>query len=132
MALWLSGCVFKLDYSTPPSGMEEAWDDGLYDVVPDYEGRYRDGSYTGRQSLPTPQLIIVDVVIKKSHIVTIRLRQHPAWQAPREQEKLLKTVVARQTTSTIAPRPEGSEQDQLLDAIDDALNKARQAPRPTP
>jgi uncharacterized protein with FMN-binding domain len=130
MALWLSNCVFRFDADAPPSGMEEAWDDGIYDVSPDPEERYRDGSYTGSRSLPTPQFIVVDVTIKKSRIVAIRLRQHPTWKAPREQEKLLHMVVASQTTSTITPRPEGSEQDQLLDAVDDALNKARQ-PLPT-
>ena len=128
MVLWLSGCVFRFDASAPPSGMEEAWDDGIYDIPPDPEERYRDGNYTGRRSLPTPQFIVVDVTIEKNRIVAIQLRQHPAWKAPREQEKLLNMVVTSQTTSTITPRPEDSEQDQLLDAIDDALNKARQPP----
>ena len=125
MALCFTGCIFRFDASAPPAGMEEAWDDGIYDIPSDPEGRYRDGSYRGSLSLPTPQFIVVDVTIAKSRIVAIHLRQHPTWKAPREQEKLLQTVVARQTTSTIAPRPAGSERDQLLDAIDDALNKAR-------
>lgn len=130
LSLWLSGCVFHFDYSTPPSAVEEAWDNGIYDVTPDAEGIYRDGTYIGSQRLLTPQFIVVDVVIKNSRIVAIHLRKHPAWSAPREQEKLLQMVITRQTTSTIAPRPEGSERDQLLDAIDNALNKARQAPPP--
>lgn len=131
VALWFSGCVFRLGSSTSPSGMEEAWDDGIYDVAPGPEGIYRDGTYTGSERLPTPQFIVVDVTIEKSRIVAIRLRQHPAWKAPDEQDKLLHTVITNQATSAIAPRHEGSEQDQLLDAIDDALNKAQQ-PAPEP
>ena len=126
MVLWPSGCAFRFNADAPPSGMEEAWDDGIYDIPPDPEKRFRDGSYNGRRSLPTPQFIVVDVTIEKSHIVAIQLRQHPTWKAPRAQEKLLHMVVASQTTSTITSRPEGSKQDQLLDAIDDAFNKARQ------
>jgi uncharacterized protein with FMN-binding domain len=131
VALWFSGCVFRLGSSTPPSPREEAWDDGIYDVAIEPEGIYRDGTYIGRERLPTPQFIVVDVTIEKSRIVAIRLRQHPAWKAPQEQDRLLRMVVTHQTTSAIAPRHEGSEQDQLLDAIDDALDKARQ-PAPEP
>ena len=51
-----------------------------------------------------------------------------SWSAPQEQETLLQTVLSEQTTSTVVPRHEGSEKDHLLDAIDEALNKARQGP----
>jgi uncharacterized protein with FMN-binding domain len=125
--LWLSGCAFSFHLGTSSQSMDEAWDDGIYDLT-----TYYDGVYTGRQPLPTPQFIVVDVAIEQGRIVAIHLREHPAWSAPQEQEKLLQTVLTSQTTSTIAPRDEGSEQDQLLNAIEDALDKARQAPSSGP
>lgn len=128
VAFWFSGCVFSFDSSTPPSVTDEIWDDGMYDIGLDDAGMYRDGTYTGHRDLPTPQFIAVDVTIENRRIVAIHLRQHPFWNASPEQENLFQVVIKNQTTTTIAPRHEGSEQDQLLDAIDDALNKARQAP----
>lgn len=107
--------------------MDEAWDDGIYDL-----NLYYDGVYTGRQPIPTPQFIVVDVAIEQGRIMAIHLREYPSWSAPQEQEKLLQSVITSQTTSTIAPRDEGSEQDHLLNAIEDALNKARQAPSSVP
>lgn len=96
-------------------------------VVPDswYEQDYSEGIYIGRQGPPTPQLIVVDVTIEKGRIIAINLRQHPEWKRPEEQEKLLRTVIATQTVTVPTPRKEGSEEDRLLDAIEDALNKAR-------
>lgn len=111
--------------------MDEAWDDGIYGVNAEAAGLYHDGVYTGRQPLPTPQFIVVDVVIEKGRIVAIHLREYPPWRAPGAQKKLLQTVITYQTTSTVAPRDEGGEQDQLLDAIEDALDKARQTPPAT-
>lgn len=99
-------------------------------VVPDawYEEDYVGGVYTGRQG-PTPQLIVVDVTIEQGRIVSINLRQHPAWKRPEEQKKLLQAVIAAQTVTRPTPgedeSKEGSEEDRLLDAIEDALNKAR-------
>jgi hypothetical protein len=84
--------------------------------------------FSSRQPLSTPQFIVVDVAIEQGRIVAIHLREHPAWSAPQEQEKLLQTVITSQTTSAVTPRQEGSEQDHLLNAIEDALNKARQGP----
>jgi uncharacterized protein with FMN-binding domain len=107
--------------------MDEAWDDGIYDLNTDH-----DGVYTGRQPLLTPQFIVVDVTIEQGRIVAIHLREHPAWSAPQKQEKLLQTVITSQTTSTIAPRDAGSEQKHLLHAIEDALDQARQAPSSGP
>ena len=126
--LWLSGCAFNFNLGPSPQVLEEGWDDNIYDVNPYDPGIYHDGVYTGGTDLPTPQFIVVDVAIKKGLVVAIDLRKHPVWSAPQEQKKLLQSVISYQTTSTIAPRDEGSEQDYLLDAIDDALNKARQAP----
>jgi hypothetical protein len=127
ITLWLSGCAFSFHLGTSPQIMDEAWDDGIYDL-----NTYYDGIYTGRQSLPTPQFIVVDVTIEQNRIVAIHLREHPAWSVPQEQEKLLQTVITSQTTATIVPRDEGSEQDHLLHAIEDALDKARQAPSSVP
>jgi hypothetical protein len=61
----------------------------------------------------------------------MRLRQHPEWQAPQEQELLLRQVIEGQTTEGYTPRSYGSEQDLLLRAIEDALYKARKE-TPTP
>ena len=108
--------------------METAWDDDIYGVGIEDAGGYHDGVYRGGKYLPTPQFIVVDVSIQEGNIVAIHLREHPIWSAPQEQEQLLQTVIDQQTTLTIVPREEGSEQDELLDAIEDALNKARQAP----
>jgi uncharacterized protein with FMN-binding domain len=95
-------------------------------VVPEswYEDAYAEGVYTGQQG-PTPQLIVVDVTIRQGRIVAIDLRQHPAWKRPEEKKKLLRAVIAAQTVPRPAPAEEGSEEDRLLDAIEDALNKAR-------
>lgn len=128
LALWFSGCAFNFNLGPRPQILEEAGDDYIYDVNAYDPGIYHDGVYTGENSLPTPQFIVVDVAIKKGRVVAIKLRKHPAWSSPQEQEKLLQTVISYQTTSTVVPRDEGSEKDHLLDAIDEALNKARQAP----
>ena len=113
--LWLitgtAGCNLKVSSHVVPN----AW----------YEEDYAGGVYTGRQGPPTPQLIVVDITIEEGRIVAIRLREHPAWKRPEEQEKLLRAVIAGQTVAIPTPREEGSEQDRLLDAIEDALNKAR-------
>ncbi len=89
-------------------------------------GPWYDGTYTGMSDLPTPQLIVVDVSVSAGRIVAIRVRKHPAWKAPQEQERLLRAVIEAQTTDVYQPRHDGSEQDQLLRAIEDALNQARQ------
>jgi uncharacterized protein with FMN-binding domain len=88
-------------------------------------GPWNDGTYTGIQDLPTPQLLVVDVAIQQGKIVAIHLRQHPEWQAPEDQELLLRQVIESQTTEVSTPRNDGSEQDLLLRAIEDALSKAQ-------
>jgi uncharacterized protein with FMN-binding domain len=88
-------------------------------------GPWNDGTYTTIQDLPTPQLLVVQVDIAQDQIVAIRLLQHPAWTAPQEQELLLRNVLTRQTTTVYEPRNDGSEQDLLLHAIEEALYKAR-------
>jgi uncharacterized protein with FMN-binding domain len=74
-------------------------------------------------------LLVVDVDIRGGQIVAIHLRQHPEWQAPQTQELLLQRVIAQQTTDVYTPRKDGSEHDTLLNAIEDALSKARQETR---
>lgn len=128
VVLWCTGCAFNFNLGSRPHILDETIDDAIYDVNTYDAGIYHDGVYTGEKDLPTPQFIVVDVAIEKGRVVAIHLRQHPSWTAPEEQKKLLQAVISYQTTSTIAPRDEGSEQDQLLDAIEDALNKAGQAP----
>jgi len=88
-------------------------------------GPWNDGTYTTIQDLPTPQLLVVQVDIAQGQIAAIRLLQHPAWTAPQEQELLLRNVLTRQTTTVYEPRNDGSEQDLLLHAIEEALYKAR-------
>ena len=57
--------------------------------------------------VPTPQMIRVAVDIAGGRIVTIRVLQHPAWREPEEQERLLRLVVASQTTEGHVPRGMG-------------------------
>jgi uncharacterized protein with FMN-binding domain len=111
LMLWLSGCTPEGILQTAPVASSGPWNDGIY---------------TGIQDLPTPQLLVVDVAISRGQIVAIRLRQHPTWQAPQEQELLVRRVIERQTTALDTPRNDGSEQDLLLNAIEDALSKAQQ------
>ncbi len=87
-----------------------------------------DGSYMGVNDVSSPQLIRVAVNISKGRIVTVRVLQYPGGQASEEQEGLLRLVVESQTTEGHVPRGTGSEQDRLLQAIDDALAKAQSAP----
>ena len=117
LGLWVGGChngVTMQMASLPASG---PWDDG---------------TYTGVSDPLTPQFIQVEVNVTRGQIVAIRLRQHPAWQAPQEQERLLHLVVTSQTTEGHVPRGTGSENDHLLRAIDDALAKARRVPAGVP
>jgi uncharacterized protein with FMN-binding domain len=117
LSLWVGGChngVIIQTTSRPASG---PWDDG---------------TYTGVSEPLTPQFIQVEVSITRGQIVAIHLRQHPAWELPQEQERLLQLVVASQTTEGHVPRGTGSEPDHLLRAIDDALVKARRAPAGVP
>lgn len=112
-----SGCLtgVSLQMASPPG--VPLWDDG---------------SYIGVNDVPTPQVVRVAVDIASGRIVTIRVLQHPAWRAPEEQEKLLRLVVASQTTAGHVPRGTESEPDHLLRAIDDALTKARAVPPAVP
>lgn len=94
--------------------------------------RWEDGHYLGVNDVPTPQLIRVAVGITQGRIVTIQLLEHPAWSAPTEQDRLLRLVVASQTTAGHVPRGTGSEQEHLLQAIDNALSQARPGAPATP
>lgn len=110
LMLWLSGCMVgskPQPTAAPPSSP------------------LHEGVFTGTHDLPTPQFIVVDVRIVKGRIVAINLRQHPAWKKPQDQERLIRTVVEKQTTEVYDNRNDDSDQDRLLDAIEDALNKAR-------
>ena len=113
LMVWLSGCAVgvKPEPSTAPP--------------PPASGPLKEGVYTGSHDLPTPEFIVVDVTIVDGKIVAIYLRQHPAWQKPGDQQRLLRTVVDKQTTDLDDERPSDSDQDRLLNAIEDALNKAR-------
>jgi uncharacterized protein with FMN-binding domain len=111
LIIWLCGCAPDVVLQTAPLPSVGPWNDG---------------TYTGIQDLPTPQLLVVDVAIQRGKIVAIHLRQHPAWQAPQEQELLLLQVIERQTTEVYTPRNDGSEQDLLLRAIENALSQAQQ------
>jgi uncharacterized protein with FMN-binding domain len=96
------------------------------------DGPWNDGTYTTIQDLPTPQLLVVQVDIAQGQIAAIRLLQHPAWTAPQEQDLLLRSVLTRQTTAVYEPRNDGSEQDLLLHAIEEALYKALQGTSSVP
>jgi uncharacterized protein with FMN-binding domain len=109
--LWLSGCTPEVILQTAPVASSGPWNDGIY---------------TGIQDLPTPQFLVVDVAIQQGKIAAIRLRQHPEWQVPQEQELLLRQVIEGQTTEVYTPRNDGSVQDLMLRAIEDALSKAQQ------
>ncbi|GIX49485.1 MAG: hypothetical protein KatS3mg131_3696 [Candidatus Tectimicrobiota bacterium] len=115
--LVLGGCTAPLFLGAVPSPAIGPWEDGVY---------------TGFSDLPTPQLVVVEVSIAGGRIVALRLRRHPAWKAPAVQEQLVRAVLAQQTTDLGLPRPPGSEQDQLLRAIEDALAKARRHPPGAP
>ena len=110
LLIWLYGCTSGVVLQTAPLPSVGLWNDGIY---------------TGIQDLPTPQLLVVDVAIQRGKIVAIHLRQHPEWQAPQEQELLLRQVIESQTTEVYTSRNDGSEQDLLLRAIEEALSKAQ-------
>ncbi len=94
---------------------------------------WQEGTFTGMTTdLPTPQLIVVDVTITKGRIFKIRLRQHPEWAVPKKQETILRAVISQQTTAVYESRHDNSEQDHLLDAIEDALIKAHPKPSAAP
>lgn len=105
----------------------------VFAVHPEPIGPWQEGTYTGMATdLPTPQLIVVDVTISKGRIFKIRLRQHPEWSGPAKQEQILRAVISQQTTGVYESRHDDSEQDRLLDAIEDALNKAHSKPATEP
>jgi uncharacterized protein with FMN-binding domain len=87
---------------------------------------WEDGRYIGvNDTLPTTPFIQVAVDITWGRMVAISLLQHPVWKAPTETAGLVDLVLASQTTAGHIPRGTGSEHEQLLQAIDNALMKAR-------
>lgn len=114
-------------------GLLCALPESVFAVHPETTGPWQEGTYTGvTPDLPTPQLIVVDVTINKGRIFRIRLRQHPEWTAPEEQKQIIRAVISEQTTGVYDSRHDNSEQDRLLDAIEDALNKAHPKPSTAP
>jgi uncharacterized protein with FMN-binding domain len=105
----------------------------VFAAHPEPAGPWQEGTYTGMTTdLPTPQLIVVDVMINKGRIIRIRLRQHPEWAVPEKQKQILRAVISEQTPGVYDSRHDNSEQDRLLDAIEDALNKAHPKPSTAP
>jgi uncharacterized protein with FMN-binding domain len=76
-------------------------------------------------TLPTTPFIQVAVDITWGRMVAISLLQHPVWKTPSETARLLDLVLESQTTAGHIPRGTGSEHELLLQAIDNALGKAR-------
>ena len=105
----------------------------VFAARPEPAGPWQEGTYTGMTTdLPTPQLIVVDVIINRGRILRIQLRQHPEWAGPEKQEQILRAVISEQTTNVYDSRHDKSEQDRLLNAIEDALNKAHPKPSTAP
>jgi uncharacterized protein with FMN-binding domain len=117
LSLWVGGCRHnvRMHMTSRPAS-----------------GPWADGTYTGVSAPLTPQFIQVEVSISRGQIVAIHLRQHPAWEAPHEQDRLLQLVVASHTTEGHVPRGTGSEADHLLRAIAEALVRARRVPAGVP
>jgi len=89
---------------------------------------WHDGTYTGTSDLgglPTPQLLRITMDVSRGHIVTVRVHQPPGWNAPREEELILRRALEQPSTGLETPSPAGSETDQLLRALDDAITRAR-------
>jgi hypothetical protein len=62
--------------------------------------------------------------VSGGRILTVRVHQPPGWKAPQE-EALLLRVLDLSSTELATSAPAGSEADQLLRALDDAITKAR-------
>ena len=118
LGLWAGGCTqsFFPQTITQTTSLPapDGWQDGSYTGVSDRVG-----------GLPTPQLVRVTVDVSHGSIVTIRIHQPPGWRAPEGPELLLRRLLEQPTTESDTPPPVGSESDQLLRALDDAISKAR-------
>jgi hypothetical protein len=97
---------------------------------------WHDGTYTGTSDRvgepPTPQLVRVTMDVAGGRILTVRVHQPPGWQAPQEEALLLRRMLEQSSTEREASAPAGSEADQLLRALDDAITKARSSSPSTP
>jgi len=96
---------------------------------------WHDGTYTGTSDpggLPTPQLVRVTMDVSRGRIVTVRVHQPPGWNAPQEEELILRRALEQPSTGLETPSLTGSETDQLLHALDEAITRARTFSPATP
>jgi hypothetical protein len=125
LGLWLGGCSSDLMPHIVTHTMTLSTPEG-----------WHDGSYTGTSDLrgdpPTPQLVRVTMDVSRGRIVTVRVHQPPGWNAPQGEELLLRRALEQSPTGLEPPSPAGSETDQLLRALDDAITKARAFSPTTP
>jgi hypothetical protein len=77
-------------------------------------------------------LVRVTIDVSRGRIVTVRVHQPPGWSASQEEELLLRRVIEQSPNRLETLAPAGSEADQLLRALDDAITKARISSPPTP
>ena len=115
--LWLGGCSSDLipHVATHPMTLStpEGWHDGTYTGTSD----------TG--DLPTPQLVRVTMDVSRGQVVSVRVHQPPGWNAPREEDLILRRALEQPSPGLETSSPAGSETDQLLHALDDAITRAR-------
>jgi hypothetical protein len=123
--LWLGGCSSGLMPHVVTHPMAISAPDG-----------WHDGTYTGTSDRvgdpPTPRLVRVTIDVSRGRIVTVRVHQPPGWSASQEEELLLRRVIEQSPNRLETLGPAGSEADQLLRALDDAITKARTSSPTTP
>ena len=123
--LWLGGCSSGLLPHTV-----------TYPMALSAPGGWHDGSYTGTSDLrgdpPTPQLVRVTMDVSRGRIVIVRVHQPSGWNAPQGEELLLRQGLEPSATGLEPPAPAGSEAEQLLRALDDAITRARAFAPTTP
>ena len=124
LGLWLGGCSGLMPHTvthTMTVSAPDGWHDGTYTGTSDLVG-----------DLPTPQLVRVTIDVSRGRIVTVRVHQPPGWNAPQEEELLLRHTLEQSSSGQEPPLPAGSEADQLLRALDEAITRARTFSPTTP